>query len=144
MPAKFDNGVGEGIVVKNYNFRNRHGRIIWAKVVTNQFKEKHNKHQPTNVKMGVEMEQRIVEHFVTPHLIDKVYAKLTIDSEFENRMIPQLLNTVFYDLVREESWAIVKKFKNPTIDFRRLQGLTAEKIKQHKQDIFGYNIKAAS
>ena len=36
-------GVGEGIVIKNYNFYNKYGRQTWAKIVTSEFKEKHHK-----------------------------------------------------------------------------------------------------
>jgi hypothetical protein len=33
-------GIGEGIVIKNYEYVNKYGRITWAKIVTSEFKEK--------------------------------------------------------------------------------------------------------
>ena len=36
-------GVGEGIVIKRYNYKNKYGRTTWAKIVTSEFKEKHAK-----------------------------------------------------------------------------------------------------
>ena len=36
-------GYGEGIVIKNYDHENKYGRVVWAKVVTSEFKEKHTK-----------------------------------------------------------------------------------------------------
>src|SRR5574344_2705502 len=36
-------GVGEGIVIKNYNFYNRYGRQTWAKIVRAEFKEKNRR-----------------------------------------------------------------------------------------------------
>ena len=36
----------------------------------------------------------------------------------------------------EESWSFVKEFKNPVIDFKRLQQLTFTKVKTLKPKIF--------
>jgi len=46
------------------------------------------------------------------------------------------LNTVYYDLVKEESWNFIKEFKNPTIDFKQLLRETTTKIKELKPEIF--------
>jgi len=51
-------------------------------------------------------------------------------------MIPQLLGRVWYDFITEEIWAILKKYKNPTIDFRRLNRYVIAKIKELKQELF--------
>ena len=53
-----------------------------------------------------------------------------------SKFIPRLLQTVFYDLVNEELWNIIKKHKNPKIDFAYLQRLTITKVKQERKDIF--------
>ena len=58
------------------------------------------------------------------------------NSIFENEDIPRLLQTVFYDLVNEELWNIIKKYKNPKIDFAYLQRLTITKVKEMRRDIF--------
>jgi hypothetical protein len=47
-----------------------------------------------------------------------------------------LLQTVFYDLVREEMWEIVKEHKQPKIDFRALQNFTIMRIKSLRSDLF--------
>ena len=36
-----DNGIGEGIVIKNYSYKNKYYRVVWAKMVTDEFKEVH-------------------------------------------------------------------------------------------------------
>src|SRR6056297_3595068 len=36
-------GKGEGIVCKCYDYANKYGDIIWGKIVTSEFKEKHTK-----------------------------------------------------------------------------------------------------
>lgn len=129
-------GIGEGIVVKNYNYTNKYGRITWAKMVTNEFKEKHWRNDTTEVKERKLVEEEIVNDFVTEHLIEKEYAKIASDDGWNSKMIPRLLNTVFYCLVKEESWSYVKKFKNPTIDYKRLYQFTINKVKQVKSELF--------
>jgi len=130
-------GYGEGIVVKNYNFKNRFGRTVWAKVVANEFKEQQAKAQPTNKKFKDYIEQKIVDDYVTDHLVNKTYAKIVNECEgWNSKYIPRLLSTVFYDLVNEELWNAIKKLKNPTIDFKRLQQLTIIKIKELKPELF--------
>lgn len=47
-----------------------------------------------------------------------------------------LITTVYYDLITEETWMILKKFKNPVIDFKRLNSLTIQKIKEIKSELF--------
>lgn len=130
-------GTGEGIVIKNYSYKNRYGRTTWAKMVTSEFREKHIKEMGANyVNMKPPVEEDIVNTFVTQGLVDKVYAKIENESGFTSRQIPQLLNTVFYDLVREDAWTFVKKHKNPTINFSTLQHLTFAKIKELRKDLF--------
>ena len=131
-------GCGEGIVIKNYNYTNRFGNTIWAKMVTNTFKEKHVKTMGATVKNMKEMtENVIVEDYVTKHLVDKAYAKIVNECEgWSSKYIPRLLSTVFYDLVNEETWNVVKKMKNPTINFKTLNSLTILKIKELKPELF--------
>ena len=131
-------GVGEGIVIKNYDFANRFGRIVWAKIVTNEFKEKHTKELGPTVKNMKEMvESEICEKYVTKHLVDKTYSKIVNEcGGWNSKYIPRLLNTVYYDLVNEECWNFVKANKNPTINFKTLNGLCINKIKQIKPELF--------
>lgn len=131
-------GIGEGVVIKNYDYHNKFGRQCFAKIITNEFKEKHQKAMGPNVKQFKELiEQDIVDKYVESHLVEKVYAKIVNECDgWNSRYIPRLLNTVYYDLVNEELWNIVKKMKNPTINFKTLNQLTIIKIKQLKHELF--------
>ena len=133
-------GVGEGIVIKNYEFYNSHRQQIWAKIVTSEFKEKHHKYMGAPVsgaRLIKTIEIDIVDTFVTSALVEKEHAKLVNENGcWSSRMIPQLLNTVFYELIREESWNMISKFKLPTIDYNRLKHLTVARIKEVKPDLF--------
>jgi hypothetical protein len=131
-------GTGEGIVLKNYGYQNRFGRVCWAKMVTNSFKEKHTKEMGAIVKNCKQMvEQEICDTYVNKHLVDKTYAKIVNEMEgWQSRYIPRLLSTVYYDLVNEELWNAVKKMKNPTINFKTLNTLTIMKIKELRPELF--------
>ena len=130
-------GVGEGIVIKNYEWQNKFGRTVWAKMITNSFKELNHKEMGAPVIGGETLEEKIVAEYVDTHLIDKVIAKISNDEGgWSSKFIPRLLQTVFYDLVNEEMWNIIKKYKNPKIDFAYLQRLTITKVKEMRRDIF--------
>jgi hypothetical protein len=132
-----DKGFGEGIVVKNYSFRNKFGRICWAKVTTNGFKEAHSKNIPRKSIEKNSIEDKIIEDFVTEHLINKVYSKIVnAEGGWSSKNVPRLLNTVYYDLVKEEMWEIQKKYKKPTISFSVLYGKTVSKVKKVLPEVF--------
>jgi hypothetical protein len=131
-------GTGEGIVIKNYNFYNKYKRQTWAKIVTSEFKEKHYKTMGCPELQPKEMiEQQIVDEFVTEAFVEKEYAKIVHENEgWQSKYIPMLLGRVFSELVKEETWNILKKYKNPKIDFKTLNSLTIGKVKQVKSNIF--------
>lgn len=130
-------GMGEGIVIKNYDFYNKFGRQTWAKIVTSEFKEKHHKEMGAPVFENKVIEQGIVDKYVTPALVEKEYSKITVECDgWSSRLIPRLLSQVFYSLVTEETWNIVKEFKNPKVDFKMLNAITIGKIKMVKPELF--------
>ena len=129
-------GTGEGVVIKNYGWTNKFGRQTWAKVITNSFKERHHKAMGAPVVGGNAVEEDVVEEFVTKHLVDKVHAKIANEDGWTSKAIPRLLNTVYYDLITEEMWEILKKHKQPKIDFKFLQRLTTQKVKELRPDLF--------
>lgn len=130
-------GVGEGIVIKRYDFKNKYGRTTWAKIVTSEFKEKHAKEMgapKTECKNPVE--QDIAEQFVTFALVEKEFAKICNECEWSNKQIPRLLNVVYYCLVKEEMWEIVKGLKQKVIDFGRLRHFVFAEVRKKKPELF--------
>jgi len=130
-------GIGEGIVIKNYSYENKFGRKTWAKIVTSEFKEKHLREfrgPKTEFKM---IEQDIVDKYLTEAFIDKEFEKLKLSKEgWSSKYIPELLNRIFHEFVVEHIWEIIKKKKNPKIDFRTLNTLVVLKIKEYKKELF--------
>lgn len=131
-------GFGEGVVIKQYGWVNRFGDTTWAKLISNTFKEAHIRTMGGQVTVNSVLEEEIVDEFVTPHLVEKTIAKIrNTDGKFEGKSIPKLLGLVYYDLIVEEMWEIVKKHKNPKIDFKTLNHCVIAKVKQIKPELFG-------
>lgn len=130
-------GIGEGIVIKNYNYKNKYGRVIWAKIVTNKFKEKHIKERGfPEIKGKQTFESSFLEKHLSFHLIEKVYQKIKNKNGWNSKKIPDLLNEIYHDLINEELWNFIKKNKKVVIDFSLLQRLVNIKIKEYKKELF--------
>ena len=128
---KLNSGIGEGIVIKNYDYINKFGRVIWAKIVSREFKETKGVLYKKTAVNSDNIENQIVETFVTIDLCEKEYAKIELeDGGFRNIKIPQLLDMVYYNLIKEDIYNILKKYKYPTINFKLLQRITFRKVKQ--------------
>lgn len=130
-------GKGEGIIIKNYDFVNKYGRTVWAKIVTNEFKEKNKKEfgiQEYKVKQ--EIERKIVDKLLTSEFINKEYAKIENEFGWSSKHIPKLLGVIFYEFIKDEAWNIIKKFKNPIVDFKKLQKEVTLKVKEIKPELF--------
>lgn len=134
---KDGSGVGEGIVIKNYDFYNKYRRQTWAKIVTSEFKEKHHKEMGAPIYENKMIEESIVSDFVTSAFVEKEYAKvITEQNGWSSKYIPMLLGKVFYELINEEMWNIVKKYRNPSINFKTLNAMTINKVKTVIPEIF--------
>lgn len=128
------NHPGEGVVLKAHNWRNRYGRQQYGKFVLDEYKQVQ---KAKKVKAQIEdVEQWIVDNFVTDSELSKAIAKTEVqfDEVFDNHCgahIGFLLNIVWNDDVLDEMKNILKKTKNPTIDFGVLKNLCNNKVKAY-------------
>jgi hypothetical protein len=130
-------GFGEGIVIKNYEWQNKYGRVTWAKLIANHFKEKHHAAMGAPEIGGMVIEEKICDEFVTQHLVDKVHAKIINEKgDWSSKYIGMLLGVVWHDLITEEILEIIKKHKNPKIDFSTLNSFCIMRIKALKSELF--------
>lgn len=131
-------GIGEGIVLKNYEFVNRFGRQVWAKMVTSDFKAKHNKEMGAPVSKCTDMpEERLVDKYLTKDILDKIIANIKVECDgWSSKYIPRLLGVAYHDLVTEHIWDFVQKEKCKKIDFTVLSRFANNKIKQLFPEIF--------
>lgn len=130
-------GAGEGIVIKNYDFTNRYGRKVWAKLVREDYKAAKNTGSKLKPRDNQDVESAIVNRYVGNAMVDKVHAKIANEMDgWSNRHIPRLLSTVYHDLVKEEMWDAIKNLKFPVVNFRTLNHLTTAKVKELRPDLF--------
>lgn len=131
-------GFGEGIVIKNYDFVNKYGRTTWAKIVRNEFKDKHRRKMGTPKVDYKIVEKEIVDKYCSEQFIKKTYRKILTRRKtgWRSEYIPELLSRVFHDFIVEESWNFIKEFKNPTINYKRLKGEVVKKIKEVMAELF--------
>lgn len=131
-------GTGEGIVIKNYDYTNKYGRVTWAKIVTSEFKEKHAKEMGGHVLNGEKLvEEDIAIKYTTLALCEKELSKIENECDgWSSKYIPRLLNTVYYCIVKEDCWEFVKEFKNPKIDFNTLKHFIFIEVKKRLPKYF--------
>jgi hypothetical protein len=140
--VKDGSGNGEGIVLKNYYYSNVYGRQTWAKVIASEFKEKHNKVKGIpKTKDKSSVEERIVSEFCTEYFIKKEVSKIitSVKNEgksLDSKMVPRLLHTIYNELIKEESFNFIKKYRHPKIDFGLLNRKVTSKIKQTIPEYF--------
>ena len=144
---------GEGIVIKNYNYVNRFGHTIWAKIVRNDFKANNHKvFGPPEIENKI-TEQKIIEMAITAELLDKEIWKILMqDANMNNteigveynimdfwdrkKHIPKLFGIFWYTILTEELPSIIIKLKNPTINFKVLHQFMILKLKALKPQLF--------
>lgn len=131
-------GPGEGIVLKNYDFYNKMGRQVWAKIVRTEFVEKNQKAFGIAIHKGESMvEGKIIDEYCTTALCQKVHAKISVEMNgWRSQFIPRLLQTVYYDIVNEDLWDAIKKHKQPVINFKTLLSLCNRKVKENLGQVF--------
>lgn len=127
-------GLGEGIVIKNYAFVNKYGRRTWAKVLTEDFlacKRGLRSQKREAQEAGESVERNIIKMMTVDHVI-KEKAKVMErrgSPTWESQFIPELLNRAFMEFFRDNWEIILKKYHNPTINFQTLKRYSDEFVK---------------
>ena len=154
-----DGEFGEGIVVKNYGWRNLFDRQPWMKVLRDGFMNK-KAIKSQGADHGAE-EIEISNALVDQHLVDKEFAKgvlrlmesmkvelgpigpereaayASFVEEHRGKIIGILLAQVFNCVIDEELTArALKKFGYPTVDFRVLRAAVTRRVKTLKPELF--------
>ena len=81
------------------------------------------------------LEEVIAENVVTLDLVNKEYAKI---AETDGRVNQgKLLGIVWKCVIDEFIWDILKKYRNPVIDFGRLRDSCLDLVKEMRPELFG-------
>lgn len=115
--------VGEGVVCRAIDWKNKYGRVTYGKLIYKEFKS-----QGTNKSLSSNetVEREIVKRYLTDSELDKTMAKVCVifdAKEFDTknyRMRGTYISLLWKDLLDEcADW--VKKFRSPTVSFRTLE-----------------------
>jgi hypothetical protein len=109
-----DSGQSEGVVIKNYEYTNVYGRHPFAKVINTRTSAK-----PLPPAC---LEQQIVDFYLTQEYVLKELNKL------DESAIAKVIHVVYNEFVRDYMSEILKKYKNPTINFRDLKKHIAKTV----------------
>lgn len=135
---------GEGVVLKNLDFRNSFGDLCFAKIVDEAFKEDNGVTFGGNNKFSdTYHEMWVVNKFMTMARIEKIMNKLQpeIDEKLDMKHIPRVTGTAYHDMLTEEIWEI--QARCPSVDFDALKRIANKKSKQIYIDILRGDISVA-
>jgi hypothetical protein len=96
-------GEFEGIVLKNYEFRNKYGRQAFGKIVRDEWKEIQADRR--NHTVITDLEQDIIDNYLTTSFIKKELAKM---ENFDKTRNFELLGRIWSELIKEETWHMLK------------------------------------
>jgi hypothetical protein len=131
------NHAGEGVVIRNPDFKNTWGNYVIAKFVLDEFKERKRQAKPGIDSIRIDCEQNIVDYYVTEAELSKAKAKVCLAlglEEFDiksGKCIGMYLNMVFNDAVLAEITDICKRYKRPVINFQELNNLCNTKAREY-------------
>ena len=126
-------GLGEGIVIKNYDYINKYGRRTWAKILTEDFKKNKKELRKRNhiAKNEGDIELLIVNYYLTSEQVLK--EKYKIEEKYggwSSKNIFELLNRVYDEFLKDNFELILKKYKDPTINFKLLRQYSNDFVKE--------------
>lgn len=111
--------VGEGIVVKNYDFKNKFNSQVFTKIVTKDFQEKNGNNKPKEAKGIKDSLDQYLDTYMTKPRVEKIIHKM-VDEQILNEdyaiedmgvILKNAGSRVFDDLVKEELDSLLKQLK---------------------------------
>ena len=124
--------MSEGIIIKNYEYRNQYGRCTYAKIVAEEFfNTKSLLRMKNHEAKDKTSEKDIVTMMLSESLIRKEFAKIKLAYPDIRRqeLIGRTLNTIFHVFIHEELLDYIEK-KKPLINFYYLKKECDERIKE--------------
>lgn len=127
-----DGRVGEGIVIKNYGYKNPYGRKTWGKILCSEFYDKKHKLRTENHESKDEnpTEHKIITKYLTSEFIQKEISKFEeINGKFEMKRFPVLSSYLFNEFLVDNLNLILEDFRMPTINFLVLKKMVEKEVK---------------
>lgn len=117
---------GEGVVIKNFEYRNPHGRMTWAKIVREEFKSKFK--SPNKGEKVILPEEQAVFDSVTKEFVSKEFHKFTTDRgvEWNMSMTPDFLKNIWQAWWEDCSFATLSGLK--TVDMKAVRSALSKAV----------------
>ncbi len=131
-----NDNVGEGIVIKNYNFKNCYGRITWGKLINADFKNVKDKTHKKNKELKEDAESNIeyllLKKYVNTDFLNKETNKYEENNNviFQMRDFSKLLNYAFEEFIKDNILDMIKDSKKNLISFAKLNTLFADELRK--------------
>lgn len=125
--------IGEGIIVKNYDYKNPYGRRTWGKIVASDFHKKKDEVRTFNKEAKEEdlWTHKIVNKYLTPEFIQKEFIKYEENcGKFQIKDFSLLLAYIKEEFLKDNIVAISKEFKQGSLNFRNLSKEIGNSIKE--------------
>lgn len=127
--------LGEGIVLYNFDFRDDYGHPQFCKIVRSEYLDS-KKSPKKRLQMNPDdLESEIAKFYITDAEIGKEQNKIMLALGedawvYDNKHIGRLVSTVWHEFITDSLPTVIKKYKNPTINFARLNGLSNQRVRQ--------------
>lgn len=128
----------EGIIFKNYGFVNKYGRHqVFAKIVVEDFKHCLKRAViPEDQKVEDRMMQLVLK-YCSDEIIHKAYTHVVLTVGLHDKSsIPRIFEESYHNFIIDKLWIILKKEKNPVIDFAKLREAVISKVKLTLPELF--------
>ena len=134
--------IGEGIVIKNYDYKNKYGRTTWAKIVAEEFFDTKSKLRMKNHDLKeANWEKKIANIYITEPVVRKEFAKILNEYPEASRqeIIGRVLNAVYNNFIDEDLITAVKVNKNLVLNFSGLKSESNNIVKETIPELFERN-----
>ena len=123
-----DEHIGEGIVIKNYDYKNPYGRTTWAKIVNPTFKNNSRAKFKGLPDKGIYTE--IIQKLLTPEALQHEYLKFIDEyGELRGELYPKFLGLTWNGWLEDNWKKIIKLAGKNDINFNTLHKDVVETIK---------------
>lgn len=110
---------GEGIVVKNVNYKDKYGNQVFVKLVSDEFRETQKQKAPKDPNRALSVEQEFINMTVTKARVDKLLHKLVDEGVLENNfgiedmglILKNLGGRIYEDIIKEESDSLPENYE---------------------------------
>jgi len=153
--SAYYDGTMEGIVMKNYMRKSVFGRQLFAKIVTQAFKENNMVAFGGGIKSTQDDTTKFIEGFYTEARIRKAVYRLKDEQglKLERGLMHYLPKAVIEDIFKEEGWTVIKEFNSirfdivkknaPKLCLQELDKIIKEEfLVQHAKAVEGVNTNA--